>query len=371
MRAVTFLLALCVIPFAFANPVGYDQYNASVIKFWNSGPVENETFISTDLVQIANAPERFGWGSYEDCLFAFQGDDVQKVCVEDLGRLNPQPQSDNLTFWSYGGFVQSPFGNLGKSFSQHAYDSYVNRTIFWNASVSSNRDWWLGFCIKDINIDLDGDADVINFEDGGQFVSLNKSSLTYLSLNVTSDSVLVGDLDSASGIEWKFADGEGNGVIWDGSRLCVLDFVGRGGQEGVRQSSFEWVDAPTCTLSTLPGCVFSGVTYDFLSDESSVNASVWLRFGVLYSCNNILGCSGIPLGQSCNNNTFWGAGCFVASFDDTQSFNGSSFTETNGTEENDPFLRCSAFDYPQCKMDNLSYNGGNTSWFSLDCYTAN
>ncbi|MFH1133740.1 MAG: hypothetical protein V1735_04565, partial [Nanoarchaeota archaeon] len=46
-------------------------------------------------------------------------------------------------------------------------------------------------------------------------------------------------------------------------------------------------------------------------------------------------------------------------------------TETNGTEENDPFLRCSAFDYPQCKMDNLSYNGGNTSWFSLDCYTAN
>lgn len=238
-----------------AGDVGFTKYNDSVWKFWNTGPIENETYIGSDMSQIANRPERFSWGLYSDCLFSSGG---IKICDFDLGGLNLTPLSDNKTFWKGEGnksFLLSSRSNLfGKKFEQNRYDEYVNRTVYWSAdavSTSSTR-WFLGWCISNLSIEGDWGDDWFNFQvNGSKWMYFNTSDKSYWgfqSFNVTSSYVNVRDVE---GITWRFTDSLQHGVSWDGNSLCVMGEVGRGSLKGLYSQRFQWIDV-LCELNVVP-----------------------------------------------------------------------------------------------------------------------
>jgi hypothetical protein len=173
---IGFLLLLA--PVALARGVGYSSFNASVWKFWNSGPVENETYISTDLVQLANRPHRFAWGGYKDCLF---DNESNSWCIDDLGDFNKTISSDNASFWSFSGSKTFGIGSrsqmIQKSFGQFLGDEMVNRTISVGLNLTAvlDRKWYVGFCIQSPNVDFDFDNDTINWEENGKTRADRKS----------------------------------------------------------------------------------------------------------------------------------------------------------------------------------------------------
>src|SRR3990167_11557657 len=90
---------------ALAQDIGYSPYNDTVTLFWNSGGMENETYITTDLSQIANADVgRFSWGHYSDCVLARRLllNTTRLFCPDRESPFNGLAQSDNLTVWSFG-----------------------------------------------------------------------------------------------------------------------------------------------------------------------------------------------------------------------------------------------------------------------------
>lgn len=290
----------------FASPVGFDRYNASVWRFWNGGPVENVTFVSDDLVQVANRVDRFGAGSYVDCVLRVRGSGVHNwFCTDDFP-FDGIAQSDNLTYWQIGGNRTFASGNiLGKLFRQGVGDAFVNRTVYWNANLqgSQNDHNWLGFCIKNISIDGTSGDDWINFEywNGSTriWAYFNTSSPAFDAFNVTSDKVKV---IGSYGIEWKFTDSTLHGATWDGSRLCALDYIGSGTVTGRRQASMQWVDITCSTSQQGIGCIIGGLTDVCSTGGSSVicaaNSSgyintqgrLWYISGSLCSSSGSEGC---------------------------------------------------------------------------------
>lgn len=247
-----FLLGLYIVRLVAGSPgeVGYSVYNSSVMAFWNSGPIENKTYITNDARQIANRPDRFSWGSYSDCIFSDAG---YKKCDLDFPDYNITPISDNSTFWkaeANKSFAVSLRSNaLGVKFEQKYLDAYVNRTVYWvsNVTAVSLTNFYLGWCISNISIEGDSGDDWINFEvNGKRWLLFNTSNTTpFLSYNVTSDHVTIRE---DAGITWKFTNNNSHGVSWDGNSLCVMEKIGTGSMSGRKQASFNWIDAE-CSIT--------------------------------------------------------------------------------------------------------------------------
>lgn len=369
---------------ANASDIGFAPFNGSVTKFWNTGPQENETYITRDLSQIANADVgRFSWGHYSDCLFSRHTitNNTQMWCPDRDSPFNGSAVSDNVSFWSMGGDISFGIGlrdnKLGKNYSQRVYDEYVNRTIWWDPNLVISfglRDWWLGFCIDQINISSDSVPDALNFQASGQdygFLLNDSRYWNLMTFNITSQSVHIGDTVKGQGIEWRYTDGTGNGLTWNGSQFCVLDFVSTGRPTTRQQSSFQWIDVPVCTLTPPAGCIYDSVQRFFgnilqNNGNSSPQGGIPIKFRVNWLC-------GLEECLPACSETLYSDGCFFALYDQNNTgagYNDKNYTLTNYTTKLDPVLRGDKQDGALGDYATVEIlPGGNTSMINYTCYT--
>lgn len=375
------LVVFVVVARVSASPVGCELYNSSVIKCWNQGSIENETYISRDLVQSANGPDRFGWAEYSYRLATVR-DGGQVFRDLDCGS-RPFYDSDNVSYWRLwcnDSLSAGPYSLVyNVSFSQGVFDDYVHRDSSFKtvAGFDSFTGEVYLYTLHDlIDIDLDSDVDAVNFRDGGLDYGffLNESGRWG---NVTGGRLLLGDMDSDSGIMWKWdrdiihgvvvqdSPGQVNNRVYLYKMWNITSPIGNGVERTVRH---DWIDADVCTYSKPPGCEIQSRNFDTTTGNYvSVDGTVTGSFRWRWWCPNFLGCPPVPAFGTCNPNMVFSGGCYIVAYDNI-TFGGDPYQWSNDTSQDNPFLQVGNASTLQSHMDQMNINyKGQTQNFTIFC----
>lgn len=203
-------LLLLLVPCVVAGPVGCEWYNASVGHCWNQGDIEPDTYIMRDCSQMANRNvSRFGWMSYEMGLAWWRNDSVTKFPL-DCSSVTPVYSSDDLTYWQIEWHKQITMGgkvaNLTYSLSQTVNASYVNASLTFH-SVSGfeafTKNITLYRLMKNVDVDLDGDFEILELENDNQRFHLRMNHSRYAhGNNLTWPSLKIYDEDTGHHVQW-------------------------------------------------------------------------------------------------------------------------------------------------------------------------
>jgi hypothetical protein len=254
------------------SPIGCEWYNISVLRCWNNGTIENTTYYSlTDVgVQMANRDvSRFDWTTYRMGIH-YRADNGSHVLIDfnEEGLLNgtytKRLRTDNLTYYQINVSAYINRGNLSAymeyTIGQLLNDDYVNftfrvSTISGFTAFNKTLSFWRA--MKNINVDLDDDVDIINgVINNGTIIGRFLNFTTPVWANNTGRFIQVGDKDSSHGIKWFWNDAKerimyvtpqegnpNNEVYWLRNTSTKI-FDGRS-----YQLSEFWIDIDPCVIS--------------------------------------------------------------------------------------------------------------------------
>jgi len=336
---IPLLLFLVFLKIALAeSPIGCEKINNTLLKCHNQGSIEAVTYYqyTADGLQFANnETARLGWATYEHG-FIYNRSDGTPVIINffDLPNITGRWESDNATYYllnfsgtnSIGGKV----AYIEYTAGQLLYDDLVNFTLrlrtisgftAWNKTVSLYRG------MKRINIDNDGDVDVINLyginETGG-----NESYNYYLNetrkFSLLDKNFSLGDLDGAptSSIEWRWYNNRSrelrtrpNGANpnyrvywWMPVRKALKD-------NKTYELSEYWIDAPKCNKACPPNVWYSYHRDRCAGTHSEANCSAdanrmidlyyFIRFAALFGSGTCTYSNGCYITQRDNTNIFY------------------------------------------------------------------
>lgn len=384
----TLVLMLMVVSVSVeGSPTGCEWYNASVVKCHNRGTIENETYIDVGGVQIANAPDRFGWAHYELGIFWWSAPNVSQKIPFDFSSADMFIDSDNSTYWRVFWNVSMQQGakkaTLEYSYYQALYDDLVNSTLQFHTVAgfaAFTRNISLYRLMKNVDIDLDGDYDVLNLEDSdvGYGFYLNQSYEQWFP-NLTDADLHVGDMDTSHGIQWRWEEDK-HYQAWyypmNGSNGKVAFFreftpsPAGFGDNKTKTVTHWWIDVDPCTETRPAGCVVQSRNFvtsdgDYVSDgDGTITGHFYWRWW----CPNFLGCGAVPPFQTCNPYMTFSGGCYIVGYDNTTAGNGTTYFWTNDTTQDNPYLQIDNATTLQSHMDEMNIDGkGYTQNFTIFC----
>jgi hypothetical protein len=231
--------------------------------------------LTDDGIQMANRNvSRFDWTTYRMGIH-YRADNGSHVLIDfnEEGLLNgtytKKLRTDNLTYYQINVSAYINRGNLSAymeyTIGQLLNDDYVNftfrvSTISGFTAFNKTLSFWRA--MKNINVDLDDDVDIINgVINNGTIIGRFLNFTTPLWANNTGRFIQVGDKDSSHGIKWFWNDAKerimyvtpqegnpNNEVYWLRNTSTKI-FDGRS-----YQLSEFWIDIDPCVISMVGTC---------------------------------------------------------------------------------------------------------------------
>ncbi len=204
---------------AEASPIGIniETHNASTyLKTWNQGRIEPNTWLnaSAGTAQMANgetftdAEQRFKWLKFDYGVSTISGTNVAFQTPSSFDFFNVYAFSDNATYWRTEANKTHALQNRNVTLSlehrQALRDDYVTQDwrLQSSSAFNSPTDLWLAIRLKDIDLELDNDTDLLNYEyqNDSLYSRLLNDGTAFAAENVTM--VSIGDQQSSRG--WRF-----------------------------------------------------------------------------------------------------------------------------------------------------------------------
>jgi hypothetical protein len=353
------LCGLCLgIPYSQAKPIGCNWHNSTILKCWNNGTIENTTYYNK-YGQYANSLDRWNWANYMlgGYYVNYLGDKVYYYIDFNLAKLKYVTDNSSYytAYYEYSRKISSIRIYMNYTFHQNLNDDYVNITFKFDSKPRITIPFYLSNKIINIDINNNGDDNIINYVVDGEILSRNLS-IDWNYTDIINNHMSVGELTSSKGINWILYDNyslDTNINEIELSKPATLPI----------HNSQDWIDIDICSLSTVRGCTFQGMTLypssTYFENETIQNKYIG-RFRTKYTCTSLFGCGLIPNGGDCAPSMSWGAGCFVSVYERLKYNN---YTEIFHYYKNEKNWTCHNYTYTRCKNTIVS---GYSKYFELE-----
>lgn len=256
-----FFLFVALIHIVAANPIGYKFIqNDTVIRFYNNGSIENETYFKNSgaYEQFANKINRFDWTLHEFGFAVKVGGSWGFYGSSNLSRVDRLVYSDNSTYWlnqaNTSRTISGVLVEYGVRNRQALNDDYMRRNHYLRVDKDINNSVWFIWKFKNINIDLDNDTDVIMTTSNNQSVNFPLDlNYSFSISNITSKRFSITDYNSenASGIEVFWLDDNNTKMFYfpnnnTNGNVILAKRIGKLKKDKVYKTSFYWIDIPIC-----------------------------------------------------------------------------------------------------------------------------
>jgi len=307
-----------------ATQIGCEDHDINTVRCYNQGSIEPYTCYDKDGVQVWNCPdidnvyERYDWGLYDKGFMYYNRGIPAIKSFYDLPFEYDGYVVTNDTYkirWHANFTAGLRRAEMSFYYTQSTFDDYVNQTYglaTLNSWGSFNREIHFYNKLHTIDIENDGDIDVLNYvnDSGIQGISLNFTQDTWI--NNTKIAVQVGDIDATTTgiIRWNYnqrrdifikAKGANNNSnVWWLVKSPV-NFT-----TGFNKSMTEyWIDKGGCVFSCSIGCSYRRSTTVCANTELPIQCFLdydrvaEVRIKLEHSCAFLPG--------GCN----WGTGCYA------------------------------------------------------------